>query len=174
MIFASLSNCWTYQRFSLFTQSTGYAWWRRGVTQQADENYAREVLQLFSVGLYRLHQNGTLQLDENSKEIRTYTNEDLTEYAKVYVGLTRSTLRGNVEDPRTPGDSGDNQIDPLVIDPEEKDHLPKVSQQSYSVSMTSKTLVLSLSLLFCDSLAWGDDTLVMDILCVLIFLINTS
>jgi hypothetical protein len=66
-------------------------------------------------------------LDEDEKEIRTYSNEDLTEYAKVFVGFTRRPLRGNIEDPHTPGRSGYNQIDPLAINPEKKDHFPKVS-----------------------------------------------
>ncbi|MEL7041632.1 MAG: DUF1800 domain-containing protein [Pseudomonadota bacterium] len=52
-----------------------------------DENYAREILQLFTVGLYELNQDGTLRLDGTGRPIETYTNEDITELAKVFTGL---------------------------------------------------------------------------------------
>ncbi|MEL6859059.1 MAG: DUF1800 family protein [Pseudomonadota bacterium] len=52
-----------------------------------DENYAREILQLFTIGLYELNLDGTLKLDGNGQPIETYTNEDITELAKVFTGL---------------------------------------------------------------------------------------
>jgi len=107
-------------------ESTGYAWTRRSIFQKADENYAREIMQLFTFGLYKLNIDGTRQVDANGNEIRTYTNRDIAEYAKVYTGFIRQSLRGNIEDPRKPTEGGDNQIDPVVIDPEEKDHFPKL------------------------------------------------
>ena len=57
-----------------------------------DENYAREVLQLFSIGLNELNLDGTLKLDQNGQPIGTYTNEDITELAKVFTGLWWDTL----------------------------------------------------------------------------------
>lgn len=53
-----------------------------------DENYAREVMQLFTIGLYQLNPDGTRQLDENGNFIPTYTNLDIVELAKVFTGLT--------------------------------------------------------------------------------------
>lgn len=54
---------------------------------QPDENYAREVMQLFSIGLYQLNNDGTLILDENDEPIPTYDNNDIQEFAKVFTGL---------------------------------------------------------------------------------------
>ncbi|MGB0599147.1 MAG: DUF1800 domain-containing protein [Rubripirellula sp.] len=52
-----------------------------------DENYAREIMQLFSVGLYELHQDGRLKLDENGELIPTYDNNGITELARVFTGF---------------------------------------------------------------------------------------
>lgn len=54
----------------------------------ADENYAREVQQLFSVGLYLLNPDGTDQTDGAGRALETYTNAQITEFAKVFTGLT--------------------------------------------------------------------------------------
>lgn len=52
-----------------------------------DENYAREIMQLFTIGLYELERDGTLRLDAQGQPIETYDNEDITELAKVFTGL---------------------------------------------------------------------------------------
>lgn len=54
---------------------------------QPDENYAREIMQLFSIGLYELNLNGTYKLDSNGDLIPTYDNNDIKEMAKVFTGL---------------------------------------------------------------------------------------
>jgi uncharacterized protein (DUF1800 family) len=53
-----------------------------------DENYAREVMQLFTIGLYELNIDGTLKLDGTGKPIETYTNADVSGLAKVFTGLS--------------------------------------------------------------------------------------
>jgi uncharacterized protein (DUF1800 family) len=52
-----------------------------------DENYAREIMQLFSIGLFELKPDGTPRLDTNGDPIPTYDNGDVTEMAKVFTGL---------------------------------------------------------------------------------------
>lgn len=52
-----------------------------------DENYAREVMQLFSIGLYELNLDGTRQVDSLGNFIPTYTNDDIKEFAKIFTGL---------------------------------------------------------------------------------------
>ncbi len=52
-----------------------------------DENYAREVMQLFSIGLYELNNDGTRKKDADGNFIPTYTNDDIKEMAKVFTGL---------------------------------------------------------------------------------------
>ena len=113
-----------------FGESTGYIWENDGEIQFADENYARELLQLFSVGLYKLNGDGTIKSDSRGHEVRTYTNEDLSEYARVFVGMWRSSKRGNIED-RSPDDAvPSNLIDPMFITTGMKDYYPKVSKES--------------------------------------------
>ena len=51
-----------------------------------DENFAREIMQLFTVGLYELNLDGTQKLN-NGKPIATYDNEDIKQMAKVFTGL---------------------------------------------------------------------------------------
>ena len=52
-----------------------------------DENYAREIMQLFTIGLYELNQDGTLILDSEGMPIETYDNSDIGEFARVFTGL---------------------------------------------------------------------------------------
>lgn len=52
-----------------------------------DENYAREVMQLFTIGLYELNPDGTLIFDANNEPIAAYDNDDIAEFAKVFTGL---------------------------------------------------------------------------------------
>ncbi len=50
-----------------------------------DENYAREVMQLFSIGLWELNQDGTRKI-QNGLPIATYDTFDVTEMARVMTG----------------------------------------------------------------------------------------
>lgn len=52
-----------------------------------DENYAREIMQLFSIGLYELNNDGSQKEDENGRPILTYNNEDIREFAKIFTGF---------------------------------------------------------------------------------------
>lgn len=52
-----------------------------------DENYAREVMQLFSIGLYELNPDGSRKKDGNGNDIPTYTNAEIREFARVFTGL---------------------------------------------------------------------------------------
>ena len=52
-----------------------------------DENYAREVMQLFSIGLWKLNQDGSRQFDGQGQPIPTYNNSNITEFARVFTGL---------------------------------------------------------------------------------------
>lgn len=62
-----------------------------------DENFAREVMQLFTIGLWELNQDGTLELDNDGNAIPTYDNDDIAEFAKVFTGLRRPLDRANIE-----------------------------------------------------------------------------
>ncbi len=55
-----------------------------------DENFARELLQLFSIGLVKLNANGTPMLSAG-KPIPTYTQEDIFQLARVFTGFNYDT-----------------------------------------------------------------------------------
>lgn len=54
--------------------------------RQPDENYAREVLQLMSIGLVQLNPDGTPQRGADGKPIDSYTQADITNLARVFTG----------------------------------------------------------------------------------------
>jgi uncharacterized protein (DUF1800 family) len=53
---------------------------------RADENYARELLQLFSIGLVQLELDGTPKLDEQGQPIPTYDQSTIENFARVFTG----------------------------------------------------------------------------------------
>jgi uncharacterized protein (DUF1800 family) len=56
-----------------------------------DENYAREIMQLFTIGLYELNLDGSRKIDlTNGLWIPTYDNDDIKGLAKVFTGLSGS------------------------------------------------------------------------------------
>ena len=54
--------------------------------RQPDENYAREVMQLFTIGLHQLNPDGTAKTDGAGKPIDTYTASDVSNLARVFTG----------------------------------------------------------------------------------------
>jgi len=57
----------------------------------ADENYARELMQLFTIGLWQLHPDGTYVLEgdgANTARVPTYSNTDIEDLSKVFTGFT--------------------------------------------------------------------------------------
>lgn len=82
---------------------------------QADENYAREVMQLFTIGLNELQPDGTLKLDVNGQPIPTYTQDTIVQMAKVFTGWSfyQST------NPSFTGGGGlsENYLNPMVLYP---------------------------------------------------------
>ena len=57
-------------------------------TTSPNENYAREIMQLFSIGLFELNPDGSLILDATLQPIPTYDQVEITELAKVFTGWT--------------------------------------------------------------------------------------
>ncbi len=57
-----------------------------------DENYAREIMQLFSIGLVELNQDGTTMLDGSNQPIPTYDQSRIEEFAKVFTGWTHGDV----------------------------------------------------------------------------------
>ncbi len=61
-----------------------------------DENFAREIMQLFTIGLFELNMDGTLKLDAHGNATPTYDIKDVEELAKVFTGLS-----GGAYDPQS-------------------------------------------------------------------------
>lgn len=55
-----------------------------------DENFARELMQLFTIGLHQLNADGSLRLDANGHPIETYGPDDIAGIAKVFTGWSWS------------------------------------------------------------------------------------
>jgi uncharacterized protein (DUF1800 family) len=51
-----------------------------------DENYAREVMQLFTIGLYELNLDGSVKTDGAGKPIESYDSDDVSQLARVFTG----------------------------------------------------------------------------------------
>jgi uncharacterized protein (DUF1800 family) len=74
--------------------------------RQPDQNYAREVMQLMTIGVARLNRDGTVQVDGAGKPIPTYAAEDVSGLSKVFTGYswyspapTNNTFLGRNKDP---------------------------------------------------------------------------
>ncbi|MFC0351198.1 DUF1800 domain-containing protein [Undibacterium danionis] len=63
-----------------------------------DENYARELMQLFSIGLLQLHQDGSVVL-QNGIPSETYTLDDITGLARVFTGWDFDLSSSNLSTP---------------------------------------------------------------------------
>jgi uncharacterized protein (DUF1800 family) len=53
-----------------------------------DENFAREVMQLFTIGLFELDEDGAVRTDSQGVPIPTYGNAEIRELARIFTGLS--------------------------------------------------------------------------------------
>ncbi|MDP9131418.1 MAG: DUF1800 domain-containing protein, partial [Candidatus Binatota bacterium] len=68
---------------------------RNGSIAQPNENFAREILQLFSIGTFMMNQDGTYQTDGAGQPIPTYDQAKVEEFARVFTGwVLAAPLRG--------------------------------------------------------------------------------
>ena len=66
------------------------------------QSQAREVMQLFSIGLVVLNDDGRPVFDDvTGQPLETYTNEDIESFARAWTGFDRTAARGNYEESRT-------------------------------------------------------------------------
>jgi uncharacterized protein (DUF1800 family) len=70
--------------------------------QHANENYARELMQLFTVGTALLNEDGSFQLDSSNNPIPTYTQAQVQEFALAYTGWTYPTMPGATQQKHNP------------------------------------------------------------------------
>ena len=75
-----------------------------------DENYARELMQLFSLGLWKMNQDGSMVKDSTGNPVPSYTQDDVEELAKVMTGYD---LKGNDTYGRTHRGNGEEWSSPM-------------------------------------------------------------
>jgi uncharacterized protein (DUF1800 family) len=79
-----------------------------------DEYYAREVMQLFTIGLNQLQPDGTLKVDPTGLPIPTYDNTTITQMAKIFTGMSFTGDTTNVNNFRG---AATNYIAPMAFYP---------------------------------------------------------
>ena len=75
----------TFKRNRAFDSSNNYP----------DENFAREIMQLFTIGLWKLNEDGTRMKDSDGNDIPTYSNEHIMNFARVFTGRGAFKVGGN-------------------------------------------------------------------------------
>jgi len=92
-----------------------------GTNLRPDENYAREMMQLFSIGLVELNTDGSNRLDASGQPIPTYNQEIIEGYARVFTGWkwacasTVTTCTFANTRPQLAPATGYNQIKPMQL-----------------------------------------------------------
>jgi uncharacterized protein (DUF1800 family) len=87
----------------------------------ADENYAREVQQLFTIGLNELQPDGTLMLDSNGLPVPTYDQNEIVQTANVFTGWGYYSSAANPSFYGAPPDF----TDPMMVYPSYHDETQK-------------------------------------------------
>jgi uncharacterized protein (DUF1800 family) len=82
-----------------------------------DENFAREIMQLMSIGVHELNPDGTTRRGGDGQPLASYSSSDISNLAKVFTGFswyavtpTSSTFRGG-------GRTGDSYVRPMIAYP---------------------------------------------------------
>ncbi len=68
----------------------------------ANENYAREFMQLFTIGVSQLNPDGSYQLDSNGNQIPAYTQDTVEAFARAYTGWTYPLTPGTTQQTYNP------------------------------------------------------------------------
>ena len=85
-------------------------------------DFAREIMQLFTIGLLVLNDDGTPVLDKTGVPLETYTNDHIEQFARAWTGFRRVQARGNYEE--NARSDGYNRLDPMRVDAEWRDPWP--------------------------------------------------
>lgn len=111
-----------------------------------DENYAREVMQLFSIGLVLLNPDGSQKLDANGSPIPTYPQATVAAYARVFTGWSYST--GFYTNPASSTSWSTAEYQPLICYDKYHDFGAKTLLSytgNYGANSDAKTLPANLS-----------------------------
>ena len=87
-----------------------------------DENFARELMQLFSIGLWKMNQDGSMVKDSNGDPIASYTQNDVEELAKVMTGYD---IKGNSKFGKTSRKNGEEWSSPMEFNSSHHEYAAK-------------------------------------------------
>ncbi len=82
----------------------------RSTRNNPNENYPREILQLFTVGLFMLNQDGTIIVDGQGNPVPTYDQTDVDNFTEVFTGWTFCSVGCTNSLPSIP-----NYKDPMIV-----------------------------------------------------------
>jgi len=85
---------------------------------QPDENYARELWQLFAIGTFRLNPDGTVMLDGQGRPLETYTIAEIQESARALTGWNYAPAAGQ---PNMGNNNPLNPFAPMITNPANHD-----------------------------------------------------
>ncbi len=103
--------------FFKFFSSVSFIFSLHSINLLVDENFAREIMQLFTMGIIQLNMDGSPKLDDNGNTMLAYTNGDIMSLSRAWTGFDTQPYRGNIE--------GDNRVDPMRINAQWRDRFPK-------------------------------------------------
>jgi uncharacterized protein (DUF1800 family) len=106
-----------------------------------DQNFAREIMQLFTIGLYKLNMDGSLQLDSKGNAIETYTPADIRTLSNVFTGWSWAGTDNFLVKFESSVDKADLQTSPMSPYPEHHSRVsdfPKAANGK--VTLLGKTL----------------------------------
>lgn len=107
------------------------------IPRYPDENYAREVMQLFTIGLWELNPDGSRKLDASGDPIPTYGNDEITEMARVFTGLYFDAPYGW----NGGGWADEHYTKPMVMYPEHHDFGAKKLLRGFALPESEATTV---------------------------------
>lgn len=122
-----------------------------------DENFAREIMQLFTIGLWELNPDGSRKLDANDNFIPTYGNEEIKEMARVFTGMSFSRDRnGQIAESFFSAPRGNDYQHPMKLWDDEHDMGEKilVSGQVLPAGQSGEEDVQATL----DALCWHENT----------------
>jgi uncharacterized protein (DUF1800 family) len=87
-------------QYSVSPQLGNFQGWANNRPEQngikPNENYAREILQLLTTGVYRVNEDGTQQKDDAGNAIPAYDQADVSTLARVFTGFVYPTAPGTI------------------------------------------------------------------------------
>ena len=93
-----------------------------------NENYGREIMQLFTISLFKLKADGRAEVDQGGVEVHSYGNKQILAVARIFSGFDDHPSRGNLAG-STDSNSGlneeSNMVDPMQVVAGKHDVYPK-------------------------------------------------